>query len=249
MDIVEISSIKNLVLGSIIIGAGKTAVCFKMKDGNVFKCYLNTHLKNELFRLKGDMLEHLKKLSELKNDTYRAPEKIVIKDNQVIGYIYPYIKAKTINNMSVNTKILDSIKEYDKLLSDTKEVSDKDFKLGDIHTKNILYNEMFYIIDLDFSSYIKTHSEIYNNYYFNMNLIMRTYLEKIFKVNKETEILKFNDSKLAEMFRNMNWTNIDEVYNFFENIVQLTNKTNPSILDVRKSHLVTKEENTYYRAF
>ena len=82
----EVKTIIKHLISTKIIGIGTTAICFKMNSGNVLKLYLNTPLKQELFRCY-NMRYHLAKISEIGNSTFIVPGKLLFKNNICIEYI------------------------------------------------------------------------------------------------------------------------------------------------------------------
>ena len=245
MKITEVKNIDKYLLPSRVIGLGTTAICFKMKDGNVLKHYVDTYNKRRLFNGK-DMLPFLKNISCLSNDTYIAPKEILVKDKEVIGYIYPYVKAKTLHSSIRNIKIFDILNHYKELLTDTREISNKHFRLGDLHDRNILYNGRLRVIDLDLGDF--TDYDSYNLFLFNMNSLMKAYMYEIFRV-KDYQILGFINRKLDNVYSNTLWNEANSVYDLLEHIAKETHKSNPTISEVRRNVGITKKINTYYNFF
>ena len=214
MKVTNIKSILPYINFSVPIGVGTSAICFLMKNGNVLKLYINTHLKYELFH-KYDMEEHLIFLNKIKNDSYIGPEEILIKNDEVIGYIYPYVPGKVIKNLNNNIKLKSLINAYEKLYKDTILISNDSYKLQDLHQKNIIFNNNIYIIDV-YKGYFD-ESNIDNLFIKNMGYINKTIINAIFNL-KFFEYLKFRDDKLDELYYSSLYENPIIFYELLERL-------------------------------
>lgn len=242
MKVTEIKSIYPYLYRSKFVGVGTTAICFKMPNNKVLRLYLDTYRKNLMFK-HYNMYEKLNKLETIKNDSYIVPEELLIKDNEIIGYIYPYIHAKTLkrvinNNISINNLF----NNYEKLISDTKKVSELDFIIHDLHSRNILFDGNYYIIDLDQGDFYKYQ----DNFKLNVYKIRDVIMDEIFKNNVDY-ILEFNNIDIGNTYRKINWANIDEVKYFFNYLSKYINKDNIKVKDIRKKILINKTYNSYYK--
>ena len=236
----EIKSILPYLSFSIPIGVGTSAICFLMRDGNVLKLYINTYLKKELF-YKYDMKSHLKYLNEISNDSYIGPNEVLIKDNQVVGYIYSYIKAKTLNKISNDINMKEILNAYQNLFDDTKEVSKNNFRIADLHNKNILYNSKFYIIDLDKGYQVdETNDNLFSK---NICDINKNIIKSIFDLGFY-EYMNFDDDKLEELYFKSLY---DEPECFFELIEKLFSNcaTKKEVKQNNKIRVYKKDPNYY----
>ena len=84
-----------------------------------------------------------------------------------------------------------------------------------------------------------------SNYHINIKSIVKAYLKKILGVT-EDELFIFYDDLFEDIYRKTEWTKIDEVHNFFDEMIRKTKKKEPTILDVKKAKLVHKELNDYH---
>ena len=246
--ITEVDNLEKYLKKSKFIGIGTTAKCYLMPDGNVIKIFRNTYNKRYLFS-RNNIFNHFVKLCELDNDSFRAPHELLIKNDEIIGYIYPYVEASTFLFLSKNTKIKDILKNYKKLLIDTKEISDKNFKLFDTTNRNILFNDYIYVIDIDKGSFLDEEERKYLDLYkINISKIIDTFLRKVFGINN-TDIYNFYNFYLMDEFRNINWLDENSVFTFFDILCEFIDNSNPTINQIRRKMLVSKEYNTYSKPF
>lgn len=245
MKFTHVNNLSEFLYGSRIIGVGTTAVCFLMSDNRVLKVYRNTYLKRQLFELK-NMKEHLKLLNKITNDSYIGPDEVLLKNNEVIAYIYPYINSKTLSKISNGVTIYDLCENFDKLIDDTEKVSNYSFRLGDLHSKNILFNLYYHLIDLD-KGYIekdKDKSEINRE---NIRDITKTIIYSLFNIKYNEEIC-FYDKNLNDLYCSVIYYNQAKLKDLLEEIIKIYNIENP-----KKKTLVNKRykilkitENDYY---
>ena len=190
-----------------------------------------------------DMREKLKKFDSISNFSFITPTELIIKDNELIGYIYNTVKGNTLKSViNSNIRVFDLLKNFDILIKDVKMVSENNFVMQDLHSKNIIYNDYYSIIDLDQGVFFK-HQD---NFKLNIMKIRDVIMDEIFQ-NKDEYILEFYNNKIDNLYAKTNWSNIDEIYNFFEYISKYIRINNPKIKDLRKKRLVRKEYNSYYK--
>ncbi len=241
LKVTEVKSAYKLLKDTIPIGYGTTAMCFLTRDNNVIKYYLPTPNKKEMFA-KRNMLETLTFIYLIQNNTYVGPEEVFMKNDEVIGYKYPYIEAPTIKSLSNNTTLFELYNHYEELLKDTKDISDKHFRLHDVHYKNVLFNGNYYVIDLDKGREDLNCTSLYKH---NANLLGQTMVEKLFNV-KPWEIAFFEEEKIKEAYHYINWSDDESVFTFFETLAKSLNEPNPTIKRVRRIP-IKKERNCYYK--
>lgn len=191
MKITEIKNLSKYLIGSIPIGIGTSAICFLMPNEKVLKIYYSSSLKNYI-------TSNIEMFYKIGNETYIAPEELLLKDGLCIAQIYEYIPSTTLHNISCDYKMNDIINAYEKLIIDTKKISEKSFVLRDLHDKNILFNGEFNIIDLD-RGYVAENRASENIFRSNMELVNQTILYSLLKV-KSYEILEFNNPMLQEIY-------------------------------------------------
>ncbi len=188
------------------------------------------------------MIEHVCLLSTLKNESYITPELIFTCEKEVIAYKTEYRHAKTLAKVSSSTKIKDMLLHLDKLIEDTYVVGEKKFRLGDLHDKNILFNNFYYMIDLDFGK--EENIEEINKYNVQ-NLI--TLLFDFFFAIEDYEIADFWNPCLSELYHATIYKDYKNIYSFFEAFSELEKKKDLEIKDLRHSRLLTKKYNSYYK--
>ena len=241
MKITEIDNVMDYIKYSIPIGIGTTAICFLMPDGRVFKYYIDTPNTYALFQ--SDMIERLSNINKVMNDTYIGPEEVLVMHKKVVGYLYPFVKARTLKHMKKSNTIDELFGRADKLIKDTIDISNKGFMLFDVHWKNILYDGNYYVIDLDKGHLVESRERLLSH---NLNQIYQTIFETIFKI-KPWEVIDFNDRRLTDMYYKNKWDNEDSLNEFLDYIKFKTNDSNPSIRVIRSRIGYTKFRNSYYK--
>lgn len=239
MKTIEIDNKKMYLKHSKLIGIGTTAVCYLKEDGNVSKFYYNMPGNGEYFRKK------FNKLSEYINESFITPQELLVdKNNNLLGYNYPYVEGKSLLFTSPFVKLDDYLKHYEEFLDECKEFSLSGYVPSDLHGGNIIYKDgKCRIIDLDRGVF---YGDLEYCYKMNAKKFANSYLNKIFRV-KLDEIINFYNYYLQEDYQNTDWTDIDSVANFYDYLYQCSNKENPSIHNVRVKHLAYKEINEYRR--
>lgn len=237
MRITRIDSVYPYLKGSKFIGFGRTAICFFMKNGKVIKLFIETYNKKDLFAYVKNPIEHFSKISEIKNDTYIAPDELLVKDGEVVGYLYDYVYGKTLK--SYNYKLQPLINSYDKLMDDTYKISEQGFDLFDVHDKNILFDKNFRIIDLDQGEF----SELDSNKLFlsNMKDINKTIIYNLFNVSIKDELF-FRDYDENKLYNDALYNNVYEMKELLNDLKKLGDKRNKlvfkknRIIDIHKNY-------------
>lgn len=232
------------LLGSKPIGIGTTAICFLMPNGNVLKLYHNKYFQKEFSQ--ENYIAHFETLNKITNDTYIGPEELLIKEN-CLGYIYPYVLAKTLHKSVpiLNSKYI--IDKYPKLIEDTKNISDRNFLLNDLHDRNILIGSIINIIDLDRG---EINNKLSKEHICNYNLakINKIFIYSLFNV-KDDELIDFSDNNIQELYSlsiGREPTVFPELLKYIESKY---NPTQENIYQLRKRIPYQKRENSYYRYF
>lgn len=186
-------------------GEGKYAKCYLTEDSKTLKVY-HPYLKDDEKYYE----ESLRPFEGIKNDTFAFPEQLFVEDGTVLGYIYKYIKGKTLaNNKDINIELFTSM--LSKIYSDIEEISKRKIFTSDMGPKNIIFNGKFNIIDTD-------------NYFILDCLDAESCLN--------SNIAIFNQSILDYMLRNSKINNnlLSFIYTNFSRdmIYELTRQDNPS---------------------
>ena len=223
-----ITSIYPYIKNTKIIGKGKTSICFLMSDNRVLKLFLNTYYKKRLFKSNDNIINHFEKINSLKNDSYIVSEELLIKDKELIGYIYPYINGKTLHSIDKKTNIELLINSYDKLKEDTVLISNKKFVLNDMHDRNILFNYNYYIIDLDFG-FFKDNDDSNKILNYNMYKINNTIIHSLFNKYQDT-IIEFIDNDLNNLYKESIISNYNSIKLLLSELSKYNNTKNDLIL-------------------
>ncbi|MCI9279757.1 MAG: hypothetical protein HFJ02_03040 [Bacilli bacterium] len=232
----------QLLKRSQFIGYGKTSYCFKLPNGLLLKIYRQTNKRNELFN-QFDMKEHILNLSTLNNDTFIAPKGIILYQKGVLGYLMDYKRAHTVEKISLDTKVESLMTHIEKLIEDTYLISSKNFLLGDVHNRNILFNGYYYVIDLDFGLFESSKKDLRA---WNSTKILKTILETIFKV-KDDQLLIIDNIELFNLYNATIYRDYKKIYEFFEAYKNLLNTNHLNIRKLQRSFTFHKERNTYYK--
>lgn len=236
----EITSILPYLKGAIPIGVGTTAICFLMPNKNVLKLYIELEGKINLFKY-FDMNRHIEELNMICNDTYIGPQEVLIKNNQVVGYIYPYVYARVLKRLSDKVEEEDILKGYKKLYTDTYLISKQNFKLFDLHLKNMLYNGNYYVIDLD-KGKIENQDNIFH---YNIKEINKKIINSIFDLGM-FDYVEFFDDDLEELFNQF-----DNYFAFKELIEKMFygGLTKREVKQNCKINVIRKNPHYYHRYF
>lgn len=241
MKVTNIESVIPYLKGSRFIGIGYTAMCFLMNNGKVFKLYIETFSKKNLFECISNPIEHFSKINEIKNETYIAPDELLLKNGKVIGYLYDYINGKTLRRLNYSLDLL--INSYDKLIEDTYKISEQGFDLFDVHDKNILFDNKFRIIDLDKGEYKEYGTErIFNS---NMSEINKTIIYNVFSEPRYKEI-RFCDCDRKELYNQSLYTDVYKMKELLKDLKKVGTKRKQ--LTWRKDKVITSYP-SYYGGF
>ena len=153
MAIVKVKSINDIKLPDIP----------KIKGGNgeIYQYTPSLYFKKIPFN-QGDLtlkdnqerLEILTKVMNLQGTKYLIlPQNIYITDDTLLGYTSKIKEAKTIRDISLNSKYDDVIKSFKLLRKDIKVLADQNIFNYDTTSNNILYDGRMYLIDFDNSIY------------------------------------------------------------------------------------------------
>lgn len=192
------------------------------------------------------MVRHLEFLEEMTNNTFIGPEKIIMCHNQVVGYTYPYVKASTLAKISPSTKVKNLFPAIEKLIQDADDVSKKSLDIGDLHDKNILFQNMFSIIDLDDGK--KSIYDENKTIIFNRNLVLKVLINSLFKIESRQD-MQIHSLEIQKLYTQIFVESYQKIYDFFESFVQTLEKPDLTIKDLRRTRLITKTYNSYYQPF
>lgn len=213
MAIVKVKSINDIKLPD--------SPKIKGDNGEIYQYTGSLYFKKIPFN-KGDLtlkenqerLEILTKVMNLQGTKYLIlPQNIYITDDTLLGYTSKIKEAKTIRNISLNSKYDDVIKSFKLLRKDIRILADKDIFNYDTTSDNILYDGRMYLIDFDNSIYcndrvyLRTLHNIFETIYlslvkdgFGSPLLMERDLEKL-----EQEFKSFQSTNYDLYFELLRW--------------------------------------------
>lgn len=252
MYIEKVVDSRKYILKSKYIGAGFTAKCFLLKDGRLLKLYhKDSYNKYMIFRRHNNMIDFLCELSKIKNDTFIGPNGILINEQEeVIGYFMDYKRASTLKKIDKHVNIHDIISALPKLEEDTLKISESKYRIFDMHLRNILFNNQFYIIDLDGGNFCDY--QINCNCKYNMRDLYLIIIDGIFHNNDSEINLSFYDQNLNSLYENININgNINSLYEFLNYLCEIVKMDNPDIKDLRKSanKVLKREKVPHYYSY
>ena len=213
MAIVKVKSINDIKLPDIP----------KIKGGNgeIYQYTPSLYFKKIPFN-QGDLtlkdnqerLEILTKVMNLQGTKYLIlPQNIYITDDTLLGYTSKIKEAKTIRDISLNSKYDDVIKSFKLIRKDIKVLADQNIFNYDTTSNNILYDGRMYLIDFDNSIYcddrvyLRTLHNIFETVYlclvkdgFGSPLLMERDLEAL-----EQEFKSFKSTNYDLYFELLRW--------------------------------------------
>ena len=213
MAIVKVKSINDIKLPDIP----------KIKGGNgeIYQYTSSLYFKKIPFN-QGDLtlkenqerLEILTKVMNLQGTKYLIlPQNIYITDDTLLGYTSKIKEAKTIRDISLNSKYEDVIKSFKLLRKDIRIIDTDSIFNYDTTSDNILYDGRMYLIDFDNSIYcddrvyLRTLHSIFATIYlslvkdgFGSPLLMERDLETL-----EQEFKSFKSTNYDLYFELLRW--------------------------------------------
>lgn len=213
MAIVKVKSINDIKLPDI--------PKIKGDNGEIYQYTPSLYFKKIPFN-KGDLtlkdnqerLEILTKVMNLQGTKYLIlPQNIYITDDTLLGYTSKIKEAKTIRDISLNSKYDDVMKSFKLLRKDIKVLADNKIFNYDTTSNNILYDGKMYLIDFDNSIYsddrvyLRTLHNIFQTIYlslvkdgFGSPLLMERDLEVL-----EQEFKSFKSTNYDLYFELLRW--------------------------------------------
>ncbi len=248
MEIIEITNLKTILRGAKVIGRGKTATCF-LKNKEVIKIYRDTSKTRELF-FKRDLFINIPKMASLDNSSLVLPTKMLLKSGNVIGYVMPYIPNKNIAYLDGLILIKDLLAALPYLEDNLYLLSEKHWYLGDVHRKNIIYNDTYQILDLDFGY---QDDEEDSNWLFRINrrnvfipIIGALFGENLFN-DKKSETIRFYDYYLNVAYHKLIEGTSLEQEDFYDQLERKIGKCDLQVRDLKrkKKSLYEKEKSLW----
>lgn len=158
-------------------GKGNFGKCYIMDDKTLYKEFYKNSYSGYSFKK-----ENLKRITNIKNDSFIFPKKLYTKGDEVLGYTMDYIHADRMDKLNYNFSIIDFIYAFDVLKENLKKINDERILMIDAGVKNTLFNGNFYIIDTDF---YEKNDDPYFDYNSNEEyIVMYLYEYLILRENK-----------------------------------------------------------------
>lgn len=224
------------------LGQGYNAICYKYDKDTVVKIFNNDYKKRYLL----DKSKYMDKLADLytaNNDSIISPLDLIISKDQIIGYTHKYINGRNIDKICNNiflknsTKIYDLFdKNYQVLLNDLYEASNKGFSFTNLDAKDIIMdsNNNYHIVDLDNSMFTNEYSKsiVFSA---NARLILKRIIESIFSEN-----IMFENKDINLLYRNIDPISLNSISNFVDALSCECNSYIPTIGEVKRKVKVKK---------
>ena len=242
MEKIYVNSIKEICKSKFPIGAGKTAVVYMSSDGNCIKIYKHNYDGKELLSTE-NFDERLEKISMLSSNRVIGPKQLLYIKGKLAGYIYEYIKAHDFENVSRFTKVEELFKDLLRIKEEIVNMSNNNFKIGDLHSRNILFNNgQYYFIDLDKGRF-DYNDTVENLISYNLKRFSDEIFNKIYGLDHiETGIYKCVD---VDKYMGKDLFNEDSINSLLNEYKEVCENDKPTIQHVRKATLVRKETDSY----
>lgn len=234
MEIIEVSDLKKMLFGAIPIGYGCTSICFLLRDKTVFKQYYTAVSGDKVVQ----EIEKLEMINSVQNELFIGPNRIYIKDGHVIGYGMQYIKAKNLKKMKKGVNLSEILKAYPILEEKIELISQKKFNLVDVYRENILFKDLFYVIDLDYGRIDQNRREddiLHSNKRALLISIIGGILGEDVRSTRNSEELFFKSHEIEELYRKVVYDQTSTINDLFDCIKEEIKNENPKIRDLRRA--------------
>ena len=161
MAIIKVDSIKDINIPKEAVNKGDYGEIYPFTDKLYFK-KLSGGQGNLSFLDNQIRLEILTDLMNLKGTKCLIlPKDIYVSESAIVGYTTEIKKAKSIRDISLETKYSDIIKAFKLLRKDIGILADMNIFDCDTHQQNILFDGKMYLLDFDQSVYVEEDDHIY----------------------------------------------------------------------------------------
>lgn len=190
--------IMKIILNNLpVIGEGSQGICYyNEKTKEVYKIF-HQALEDDNDDYINYTKEELLRFSNVKNKTFMWAKDTISVEDEVVGYVNNYIKAKSlyvINPLKINLNKLSNC--INLVRKDIKIISDSGIKTYDL-MYNILYGNRFYVTDFDEFNYSDLNPKIlqetnnrnfdYELYYFLIEGYFDEFIKQYKVLNKMYE--------------------------------------------------------------
>ncbi len=235
MESIKSSEIKRL---SLFFHQGTQAYVYHDKK-NAYKLYKCNNKMTAMFNTM-DIDYQLERLSRINLNSYVTPKFKITDDRGFLaGYGMDYIKAKTLNRLSLRVNASKFIDDLKRLEEDTYKISEEKYILRDKNDRNVLYNEElgFKLIDLDYGTFLdkKTNDDIYRR---NIKFIKDIIKSSVYGVSLFDKIATYDTELAFCLYNNESLTDFIEYYE------SETKREKTLIKDIRKKScdlIITKD--------
>lgn len=209
--------------------AGSQGECYKIGN-SVYKIF------TQFIYDDNDNIEYNKKnilqFSNIKNDTYIWPTDVIMVDDMVVGYITPYVKAKSLCKIN---PLLISLSKFEKSLqkakNDVKIISD-----NGVSTFDVCYNVMYGINGfkiIDSMEYSLSDQD--SNKLFEHNLFNLSYEIKMFLVDNYFDHVIDDSVCLKKMYDGRDVDAIEFLKSFRDRLCEIEDKEILSLGDAKNT--------------
>lgn len=231
MKSIEVSKLDLFMSSFYPIGFGSSARLYLTHNLDVLKIFKN-NFEGQWIKSNPDYIDKFCKISELANGSFIGPEQLIYSGGKFVGYTYHFVNAPTLSKLDKGITLSGLFANYDKLAINTRLISNEHFLLSDMHSKNILFDGNFYIIDLDHCDFV-TKYDSESIYRLNMDKLFRAIIKQIYGIRSVDSVV-FDDKELNELYRSINKGNIEEVRLFLSKVKKMSMIENPTVRDVKK---------------
>ena len=128
------------------IGEGSQGICYLDKNSNfIYKIYYDYLDGCEC----NYDYQNIMQFSDIKNNTYVFPKDVICVNDEIIGYIEPYVNSKDLTSIDLLKVSLDKlIYNINKVRTDIELISERGVLTFDV-MYNTLYKNKFSVIDTD----------------------------------------------------------------------------------------------------
>lgn len=189
------------------LGQGAQGICFlNQKNNNVYKIFYDA--------LDGDYLDDsyrdiILRFKDIKNDTFKFANDLIIVDDKIFGYISEYVEGEPLIDIDpLKVNLDDFEKNLIKAKEDIKTITlENNIVLYDVMF-NILYGNRFYVKDFDEFAINKTSDNylIQNYQSFDYEIyffLVSSLFERFVKDNKELKELYESKNEDVLIFMNL----------------------------------------------
>ncbi len=165
--------------------SGRTAICYFYDNNTSIKIFYNVEEIQKSF---------LPELINYNNKSFAFPIDLVYIDDILIGHTMDYVEGDQLKEIPLSYKLNDLINAYKKIYKDIEKVSEDGISFRDLHCKNVIIGDNFFITDtarfvIDKSNDLVTLQ--------NLEMFNRLLITKLMKINKLV-INSIKDKKFSD---------------------------------------------------